>query len=194
MKLYGTPLSHFSRKIRILLQELSVPFEFCDIGNVGENSDIFCNNPLMKVPVLKDSEHTVFDSDNIARYIVNKYNSRDRFAVNCKTPSYTNALVITSGVMEAEVKIILAQRAGMEDIYRYLVFQKARKTIENGLKWLNGQEQLFDSKDFTYLDISVVCMWDHLQHYKLFDLDYPMLKTLSLNLNRMQSFSRSKPT
>ena len=195
MQLYGTPLSHFSRKIRILLQELDIQFEFFDIGNVAKNTpNVFCGNPLMKVPILKDNGKIIFDSDNIARYIVNKYNSEDYFRVYCNDPEYTNTLAVTSGIMGAEVKIILAQRTGMQDIYQYSVFSKAQNVIINGLRWLNEQNSVLNTENFSYLDISVVCMWDHLQHYKLFELDFPFLENHSQILNLRPKFASSKPS
>lgn len=46
MKLYGTPLSHFARKVRILLDLYQVPYDFVDVGNVAEGDQTtFAGNP-----------------------------------------------------------------------------------------------------------------------------------------------------
>jgi glutathione S-transferase len=67
MKLHGTPLSHFTRKIRILLDELDVPFEMVWApGVLADGTAAFGDNPLMRVPTLVDGAVTVIDSEHIA--------------------------------------------------------------------------------------------------------------------------------
>ena len=71
IKLFGTPLSHFSRKVRILMDLYSISYDFVDVGNVAEvDKSVFGNNPLMKVPVLVDENEWVLNSDHIATYVV----------------------------------------------------------------------------------------------------------------------------
>ena len=74
MKLYATPLSHFSRKVRVLMDLYSLPYDLIDIGNVA-SSDVrdFGNNPMMKVPTLVDDDCWIIESDHIAQYLVEKY-------------------------------------------------------------------------------------------------------------------------
>jgi len=70
MKLYFTPRSHFSRKVRILLHAWKLEVELIDVGNVGATSShAFGPNPLMKVPTLLDGGPSIFDSDHIAQYL-----------------------------------------------------------------------------------------------------------------------------
>lgn len=58
IKLYGTELSHFARKVRLLIDHYSIPCDFVDIGNVAEDEQKkFAQNPLMKVPVLVDNDN-----------------------------------------------------------------------------------------------------------------------------------------
>ncbi|BBM87170.1 glutathione S-transferase family protein [Candidatus Uabimicrobium amorphum] len=195
MRLYGTPLSHFTRKIRILLLELEVHFEFVDIGNVGDNNiEVFSGNPLMRVPILEDNHCKLFESDNIARHIVKNYASEDQFGVcNCD-PQVLNILAVISGVMEAEVRLILAERGGMKDIYQHHFFQKTRDVAINGLEWLARQDKFINKQDLCYGHIASVCMWDHLSHYNLFDLTpYAPLKQLSEKWNKKSSFMTTRP-
>ena len=195
IRLYGTPLSHFTRKIRILLLELELAVEFIDIGNVGDNNiEIFQNNPLMRVPILEDGNHKIFESDNIARYIVDKYDPEDQFRVKNCEPQVLNILSVISGVMEAEVKLILAERGGMNDIYQHHFFQKARDVVINGLNWLSQQEKLTERDCLCYQHIVCVCMWDHLDRYGLFDLSpYQSLQLLCNKWNQRPSFAETYP-
>src|SRR5512143_2648977 len=65
LRLYGTPLSHFTRKIRILLAELGVVFEFVRPASILDASPTtYGNNPLMRVPTLAHGDITVIESDH----------------------------------------------------------------------------------------------------------------------------------
>lgn len=195
IRLYGTPLSHFTRKVRIVLMELELNFEFINVGNVGDNSpQIFSNNPLMRVPIFEDQSHKVFESDNIAFYIATTYDPQDRFRICNNDPLTLNTLAVISGVMEAEVRLILAQRGGMKNIYQHHFFQKSKNVIINGLKWLSQQNKLLDQENLYYEQISCVCMWDHLQCYQLVDLTpYEPLHKLSEKWNKRNSFITTNP-
>src|SRR6185295_1367427 len=73
-RLHGTPLSHFTRKIRILFAELGVEFDFVRAPSVlaGEAA-AYGDNPLMRVPTLVHGDDTVIESDHIARYLVARF-------------------------------------------------------------------------------------------------------------------------
>lgn len=76
--LHGTPLSHFTRKIRILLAELCVDFDFVRASSVLAISQAsYADNPLMRVPTLVHAGTTVIDSEHIARYLVATYDPKD---------------------------------------------------------------------------------------------------------------------
>jgi len=139
LKLHGTPLSHFTRKIRILLGELGVQFEM-----------VFANELPMCVPTLVDGDREVFDSDHIARYLVGCYDASDWFGVKNDDPVPMNILAVANAVMRNEA-------------------------IEEGLAWLDRTIKL--DAPMTWGDITLVCMWDHVRHYKLVDgLDrYPRI-------------------
>lgn len=67
LRLICTPRSHFSRKVRLLLDALGEPVELLDAGNVADDdARAFGPNPLMKVPTLLDGARAVFESDHIA--------------------------------------------------------------------------------------------------------------------------------
>jgi glutathione S-transferase len=55
LQLIGTPLSHFTRKIRVLLAELGVEFEFVRApGVLAPATASYGGNPLLRVPTLVD--------------------------------------------------------------------------------------------------------------------------------------------
>ncbi|MEO6775588.1 MAG: glutathione S-transferase family protein [Kofleriaceae bacterium] len=165
MKLYATPLSHFSRKIRILLGELGIPFEWVHTPGVMDTSTTgYGDNPLLRVPTLVDGEHTLIDSDHIARYLVANYDPRDWFGVTSVEVEALNRLAVANGVMANEVTILLAQRGGLA-IRGAVYFDKLFAAIEQGLAWLDAR--ITPGAPFDYRDIALISMWQHVEHYQL---------------------------
>ncbi len=166
MQLLGTPLSHFTRKLRILFAELGVDFEFVRTTSVlAPSAAAYGNNPLMRVPTLLDGDVTLIESDHIARYVVDKNDPDDRFGVFSANPRDLNRLAVTNGIMANEVVLILAKRGGLEDIDGVAYFRKLRAAIDSALAWLDADVDL-DAR-FDYADMTMICMWQHGLHYQL---------------------------
>lgn len=171
-KLYGTPLSHFTRKIRVLLAELGVDFDFVRTPSVLDmSSAAYGDNPLMRVPALRLGGETVIESDHIARCVVGAYDPGDRFGVKSEHVRDLNRLAVVNGIMDSEVVLILAKRGGLEDIEGVSYFRKLRAAIDSGLAWLDLHTDP-DAAGFDYGDIATICMWQHVAYYGLVqDLD-----------------------
>src|SRR5512143_1218173 len=117
LRLHGTPLSHFTRKIRILLAEMGVSFEFVRPTNLLDaDPAAYGDNPLMRVPTLVHGDITVIESDHIARYLVATFDRKDWFEVNTTDVGQLNRLAVANGVMSNEVVLILAKRGGLTDV------------------------------------------------------------------------------
>lgn len=194
-QLYGTPLSHFTRKIRILLHELGVPFDFVRTPSLLEASTpSYGANPLMRIPTLVAGGTTVIESDHIARYIVETYDPVDRFSVRTPSVAAMNRLAVLNGIMGHEVTLILARRGGLEDLDSVAYFRKLFHSIASGLAWLD-RELDPDAGDFDYVDIATICMWDHAVHYQLVPgLDgYPRIAARAAHFADRESVARTTP-
>jgi glutathione S-transferase len=169
LQLHGTPLSHFTRKVRILLAELGVQYEQIWLPSVmAASSESYAGNPLMRVPTLVDGDNLLFDSDHIARYLVGIYDPSDWFGVRSDEPMALNRLAVTNGIMSNGVTLILAKRGGLEDVDSVVYLRKLRVALEGGLVWLDTS--IAADAPMTWGDITLICMWQHLEHYKLVDL------------------------
>ncbi|RDI58631.1 glutathione S-transferase family protein [Microvirga subterranea] len=79
MKLYSGPLSLFSRKVEIALDEKGLAFErvmvpFNQIvGYSPKHPDVVAANPKAQVPVLVDGDLTLYDSTVILEYLEDAY-------------------------------------------------------------------------------------------------------------------------
>lgn len=79
MKLYSGPLSLFSRKVEIALNEKGLSFERVLVpfsqtkGYSPKNPDVLAANPKGQVPVLIDGDLTLYDSTVILEYLEDAY-------------------------------------------------------------------------------------------------------------------------
>lgn len=193
MKLYATKLSHFSRKVRLLLDHYGLEYEFSDIGNVADaDAEIFNGNPLMSIPVMVDEGEWLIDSDNISAYIVRKVDPEDKFQVLTDCNDILNARAVLNGIMANEVKIILAERTGI-NTKPLVYFQKAESAIKNGLTWLEERAELFSVEKPGYIEFHLIALWDHLNYYEIVDLTYPKLRAKTKVLGRYDDILKSAP-
>ena len=164
-RLYLTPLSHFSRKVRIVLRELDLACEETYVPDLLSSDPAdFGGNPILRVPVLKDGALFVIESDQIVRHLLETYDrSADRFAFFSMDAAQRNALSIISAVMGAEVELILSKRSGLVAASGARYFGRYREVIAHGLAWLEERAAaIWPTVEFSYLDIALLCMWDHL--------------------------------
>src|SRR5262249_14111292 len=136
-------------------------FEFVRTPNLLEASAAsYGANPLMRIPTLVHGRTTVIESDHIARYLVERYDPGDRFAVRTPSVAAMNRLAVVNGIMSHEVTLILARRGGLENVESVAYFRKLFGSIASGLAWLE-QEVDPEADGFDYADITTICLWDH---------------------------------
>ena len=79
MKLYSGPLSLFTAKVRIALDEKQLPYERIDVAwslasrYEPHHPEVVARNPKQQVPVLADGDVTVYDSTLIFEYLEERY-------------------------------------------------------------------------------------------------------------------------
>ena len=199
LKLIATPLSHYGRKVRILLDLYTLPYEFSNI--IGSNIALtkspsqVGNNPIMKVPVLVHGENWVIESDHIASYIVSQFDVTDRYKVNSKLLFDQNSRAVLNGIMTEEVKILVAGRHNVSLDNSY--FNKARDAVENGLNWLEQNHQHFTATTPTYREFHLTCMWDHLSYYNFvpaMDVKYPKLGNIVSTVSECPIIRQTAPS
>jgi glutathione S-transferase len=166
MRIYGTPPSHFTRKVRVLLQELGVPFEFVVLDKLLETgAEKFADNPLHMFPVLEHEGRRLIESDLICEYLIERFGANK--PISTFLPSETNAvadrqrLAIINGAMSAGVTLIRAKRSGLERWDDYPYFRQELAAIDAALLWLDkdlgGRTSYYPGK-FTMLEITLACL------------------------------------
>lgn len=193
--LFGTPLSHFTRKVRILLAELEVPFEMRWAPTVMTQSLAhFAGNPLRRIPAWMEDGETVWDSDHIARLVVRRYDPKDRLRVLSDAPRDANRLAVANGVMANEVVILLARRTGLGGTEGNAYFQKLHDGLAEGLAHLDAHTD--PDGDLAWSDVAAICAYEHVAHWTLVPgLDrFEKLAALSKRHATRPSFATTSPT
>jgi len=191
ISLLGTPKSHFTRKVRLLLDHLNVSYELRDIGDVSTDQiERFDGNPSLTVPVAMIGDDIVFDSDEIARHIISISNPGDDFYVRATSPDVLNTRSVLNAAMSAEVRLIVAQRLNQcTDGSRF--FAKSKSILHHSLTWCASRCELFNPGAPTYLDFHFKSFWDHASHYGLIEDVWPDLRSVSDQLDSSEVVRKS---
>ena len=184
MILYGTPRSHFTRKVRILINAIDIVYDFVDIGDVSRSDTaMFKGTPLMCVPVLDHGSVRLWESDHIAAYLSGYFDPEDRLRVRVQTPDDLNIRATLNGIMSNEVKLVLGQRTGLQT-QGQAYFDKARSAISGGLNWLERHADFFTPDTPGYAEFHFIAMWDHLALYETVQLDYAQLNQIASHMHQ----------
>lgn len=68
--------SPFARAIRVILDELALPYEGQEPENAPTASQLGVAAPTMQVPTLRDGDLTIWESGTIAEYLLTHYTNR----------------------------------------------------------------------------------------------------------------------
>ena len=127
MKLIGSLTSPYVRKVRIVLAEKKIEYEFELDSPWSPGSNVPNINPLGKIPVLVlDEETTLFDSRVISEYL-------DNFAPN-------NKLMPAPNRERTEVKRWEALADGICDAAALTFLERKRPTERQDVDWITRQE------------------------------------------------------
>ena len=157
MKLIGSLTSPFVRKVRIVLAEKKIDYEFVIDSPWSPESGVANLNPLGKIPVLAlDDDTSLFDSRVISEYL-------DNVAPNNKLMPSTNR-------ERTEVKRWEALADGICDAAALIFLEKKRTTERQDPEWIVRQE----SKLIRGLDYMAEQLGEHTwcmgTHFSLADI------------------------
>ncbi len=200
MKLIGTLTSPFVRKVRVVLAEKKIEYEFEVDSPWSPESAISGINPLGKVPVLVlDDETVLFDSRVISEYIDNVApNNKLMPAPNRERTEVKRWEALADGVSEAAGNLFLEKkRAAEQQSSEWIARQKDK--IIRGLEYMSeqlGENPWCMGTHFTLADISTGCALGYLA-FRFPEIDWnvkhPNLARLHDKLMQRPSFSESVP-
>jgi glutathione S-transferase len=206
MKLYGTYPSHFTRKVRIVLAELGIPYEFEVLaGLMLTGPEHFAQNPLHQLPILVDGNKNIIESDIICEYLIEKFGAKNTTGLNRFLPSPENKyddlkrLAIMNGAMSAGVKLIRAKRSEIPNYENFVFFKQEREALLKALEWLNqdlGKRSAYYPGQFTMLEITLMSLCEWVVYREMVpNLDpYPQLSHFVHTNCGRASFAKTHPS
>jgi glutathione S-transferase len=203
MKLIGAVTSPYVRKVRIVMSEKKLDFQFVSEDVWSANSTISESNPLGKVPCLvMEGGEALFDSRVIVEYIdtlspVGKLiPSMGRERAEVKTWEALADGVLDAAIL-ARLEATWAGRTAEQRSQAWIDRQMAKiatsmKAISQGL----GEKAYCAGVHFSLADIAVGCVLGYLDFrfpQISWRADYPNLAKLDDKLALRQSFIDTKP-
>lgn len=160
MKLYYSPNSPYSRKVRVLCRELGLTeVKEIQVDTKDNDPGFIAANPLGKVPALTTPEGEVlFDSQVICEYIDQNYNE-GRWQQ--QTWPDKVALAAVQGMMDLSVTMIIEKRRPEEKLFDYWL-ERYQVAIPRSLQWLSTHHGPSFTESPDLLSISLGCLLEYL--------------------------------
>lgn len=200
MKLIGSHTSPFVRKVRIVLAEKKIEYEFVIDSPWLADSKVPDINPLGKIPVLMlDDETPLFDSRVIVEYIDNVTPNNKLFpAPNRERTEVKRWEALADGVCDAAVAALLeGKRAKKEQSADWIVRQRGK--VIRGLEFMAeelGDKSFCMGTHISMADIAVGTALGYL-NFRFPDIDWrnahPNLAKLYDKLLQRPSFADTVP-
>lgn len=167
--IYSSAGSPYARKVRIVLHEKNLPYEEDIRPGLRPVEELKALNPNLALPVFIDQDETLFGSNLIIEYLLERYPARTAPAAH--TEPFANRLTSESdhwrhlkilttieSFADTMVNVRHFRSDGLRgDTSRYMARQEVR--MNSCLDWLEGQAtpQGFWPGTFSVMDISLIC-------------------------------------
>ena len=200
MKLIGSLTSPFVRKVRIVLAEKKIDYEFVIDSPWSPESGVANLNPLGKIPVLAlDDDTSLFDSRVISEYLDNVApNNKLMPSTNRERTEVKRWEALADGICDAAALIFLEKKRPAEQQSSEWIVRQQNKIIA-GLDYMAAE--LGDSNwcmgtHFSLADIAAGCALGYLA-FRLPEIDWnakhPNLARLYEKLSHRPAFAETMP-
>jgi glutathione S-transferase len=200
MKLIGSHTSPFARKVRIVLAEKKIEYDFVIDSPWLPESQVSQFNPLGKIPVLVlDDQTPLFDSRVIVEYIDNVTPNNKLFpAPNRERTEIKRWEALADGICDAAANAFLeAKRPKGQKSNDWI--ERQRQKITLSLKFMAdelGEKPFCTGTHFSMADIAVGTALGYLA-FRFADINwpetYPNLEKLYAKLMQRPSFVDTVP-
>jgi len=198
MKIYGHPMSQHVRRIQMLCEEISTPYNFQPVAlDKGEQyTEKFLEmNPNGKVPVIEDDGFVLWESHAIMRYIADKNKARKWYPTEPKArASVEKWLDWNHTRLNPEVTTIVMNTIIFGDKGDKLAVVAAKKSLEKVLPVLERalqSEHYLSGPEPTISDLSIVSTVSHLEMCNHDLSSYPAIGKWYGNMKRRPSFAKT---
>jgi len=201
MKLIGSLASPYVRKVRVVMLEKKIDYDFVLENVWGAETTIQASNPLGKVPCLvMEDGGAMFDSRVIVEYLdpltpVGKLippHGRERAEVKCWE-------ALADGVMDAAVLLRLERTLRPAEQQSQAWMDRQSQKVHDGLKAMSvglKDKAFCAGNQYTLADVAVGCAleWMTFRFPEItWRTDYPNLEKLLEKLSERPSFKETVP-
>lgn len=170
MKLVGSHPSPYVRRLRLWLEGHHYEFLPLDIYSEAGRAELETYTPAMKVPMLVDEEHSVYDSRIIHRYLNQKLKKESLSWED------ENLMSLIDSLQESFIILLMSKRSGIDTSDDRLILNLQKERIARTMPVLEQATKDGDFSEWRYPAICLFTLLDWIQFRELFDLnDYPAL-------------------
>jgi len=197
LRLFGTTTSPYVRRVRIVADELGVPYELVNTATEDGQRALRASSPLWKVPsaeLIADdgAVEPLFDSHPITEVLLHRHGPAPLTAFDFFDPTSRNVLSAIDGVVDALINVFVLARDGIKPPDApYLKKQQDRAAAS--LAWLEQRAGELPT-DFGLLPVALVTTIDWIRFRNTAPLDdYPALCAASDRWRDRPSVAQTMP-
>jgi glutathione S-transferase len=201
MKLIGTPTSPYTRKVRVVLAEKRIDYEFVVDSPQDAATRVPAYNPLGKVPVLVTDDGTnIFDSRVIVEYLDSASPVARLIPEDIRQRIQVRRWeALADGCTDAAVAVVTEKRRGASPPSAKGILSRQQGKIDRAVAVMAeelGNRNWCSGESYSLSDIAVGCSLGYLD-LRLPDLNwrkaYPNLAKLTERLSHRASFKFTAP-
>lgn len=165
LKIYGSVVSPFVRRVRLLLHDYEHEFVLTDIYDDAIREQLMKQNPSMKIPMLVDGDVVVFDSGVIYRYLQQKLKWEQL------SWQQENLVTTINAANDSLVTILMSSRSGLDaSDTSSLIFKLQYERLDIAFTALDNAVSAGHFDDWGYPQICLYCLLDWAMFRELYDL------------------------
>lgn len=188
MKLIGSGMSPYVRRIRLFLEGREYDFVNLNIYSPEGRAELAAYTPAMKIPVLIDGNQKVYDSRMVHRYLNDKQEGVPL------SWDQENLLTLIDAANDSFVILLLSARSNLNTDTDTLIFNLQKERIERTMPLLEQAVANGEFSTWDYPSICLFCLLDWVNFRDLRDLaEYPNLVDFHNKNTSMPGVEASNP-
>jgi glutathione S-transferase len=136
IRIFGSFTSPYVRRVRIVCEELGLPFDQVDSTPPEGQAELRKRNPIWKVPAAEVDGQLVLDSHVITELLLDRYGGGKLAPLPFDDLEARNAITVIDGALDALINTFYLEKEGVTfEQAPYL--KKQRERAANALSWLD---------------------------------------------------------
>jgi len=196
IRIYGSITSPYVRRVRIVADELGLPFELIDSVPDAGQAELRKRNPIWKVPAAEVDGQLVLDSHVITELLLERYGRGKLAPLAVDDIEARNAISVIDGALDALINAFYLGKEGVTPEQTPYV-KKQRDRAANALSWLeqNVHEPFVTSKKqlgLPEIALGTALAWMRFRNAYAIEQHPRLVRCLEM-LEKRNSFAHTQP-